>query len=186
MAPEKRREQLLDGVLQVIVDHGVHKVSIDTVARQVGVTRPVIYGLFTDSNHLLRASLDRENDAALAQIGEVFRQAEPSEATERIPTLVGGFLDAAREAPQRWRAILVLADANTPAFRKRLERGRRALTDTIETLLRTTRSSPALTSGRPRTRCRHSFTTLPVGFSPSRTAIHASGLLATAAQHSAG
>ncbi|MFD3742976.1 TetR/AcrR family transcriptional regulator [Nocardia sp. NPDC058633] len=68
MAPEERRERLLAAVLRVIVERGVHKMSIDTVAKEAGVSRPVICELFTDSEQLLRAWLDREEAAALAQM----------------------------------------------------------------------------------------------------------------------
>jgi AcrR family transcriptional regulator len=147
MPPEERREQLLDGVLRVIADQGVHKVSMDSVAREVGVTRPVVYGLFADSNDLLRASLDREEKAALAQMAGVLSRAEASETADRIPALLRGFVDAAIEAPDRWRAILMVADSSTPAFRKRLDRGRRALTDAVEALLHSTFRYPDVDIG---------------------------------------
>lgn len=35
-APEERREQLLDAVLRVIVSQAVHKVSMDSVAKEAG------------------------------------------------------------------------------------------------------------------------------------------------------
>src|ERR1700756_4068629 len=68
LLPEQRREQLLDIVLDIIDTDGVGAVSMDAVARRAGVTRPVVYGQYTDSNHMLRALLDREEQRALAQI----------------------------------------------------------------------------------------------------------------------
>ena len=68
LLPEQRREQLLDVVLDVIDTDGVASVSMDAVARRAGVTRPVVYGQFTDANAMLRASLDREEQRAFAQI----------------------------------------------------------------------------------------------------------------------
>jgi hypothetical protein len=62
-------------------------------------------------------------------------------------TLLRGFIAAVLDAPNRWRAILVLVDSNTPAFRKRLERGRDALTDMLETLLRSTIHDPDVDVG---------------------------------------
>ncbi|MBF4997017.1 TetR/AcrR family transcriptional regulator [Nocardia sp. BSTN01] len=142
MAPEQRREQLLDAVLRVIVEQGVHKVSIDTVARAADVSRPVIYGLFDDSEQLLRASLDREEAGALAQIAEVVATVEAG--TDPVDALLGGFdafLAEVQAAPDRWRAIFLIADASTPAFRRRIDRARQSFLGAVENFVRS--STPA-------------------------------------------
>jgi AcrR family transcriptional regulator len=136
MAPEERREQLLDAVLAVIVKQGVHKVSIDSVAKEAGVTRPVVYGHFVDSNALLRASLDRETErgteqwtAAMPAVGD----GTPADAAVR---LVDGFLSAVLEAPDRWRAAFAIADSSTPAFRRRVAEARQLAVATVTDLVR--------------------------------------------------
>lgn len=126
MAPEQRREQLLDAVLRVIVDQGIHKVSIDTVAREAGVSRPVVYSLFEDSDHLLRASLDREETATLAQLAAAVPLAATGDPVRAVTESLENYLAAIQSAPDRWRAVFLIADASTPAFRRRLERGRQA------------------------------------------------------------
>ncbi|MFD3747421.1 TetR/AcrR family transcriptional regulator [Nocardia sp. NPDC058633] len=136
MAPEQRREQLLDAVLRVIVDHGVHKVSIDTVARAADVSRPVIYGLFTDSDQLLRASLDREETAALAQMARAVPVAGTGDPAAAISESLEHFLTAVLAAPDRWRAVFLIADASTPAFRDRFDRGRQAFIAALTTFVR--------------------------------------------------
>src|SRR5690348_9070331 len=67
MSPTERREQLLDAALTIIVRDGIHKVSIDTVAREADITRPAVYARFKDTNELLRASLDRETRGVAEQ-----------------------------------------------------------------------------------------------------------------------
>ncbi|MFJ2666427.1 TetR/AcrR family transcriptional regulator [Nocardia fluminea] len=136
MAPGKRREQLLDAVLRVIVEQGVHKVSIDTVAKQAAVSRPVIYGLFTDSEQLLRASLDREETAALTQMAAAVPLATAGDPVQALTDSVEHFLTAVLGAPDRWRAIFLIADASTPAFRRRLESGRQAFIAALVTFVR--------------------------------------------------
>lgn len=137
MAPEQRREQLLDTVLRVIAEQGVHKVSIDVVAREAGVTRPVVYAHFADSDALLRASLDREEAGALDQLlGVLPDGSTPGSAADIAVATFERFLAAVLAAPDRWRAILMVADSNTPAFRARLERGRADAVAAIETGLR--------------------------------------------------
>ena len=43
---EVRREQLLDAAIRVIVREGYDGVSVEAIAREAGVTRPVVYGAF--------------------------------------------------------------------------------------------------------------------------------------------
>ncbi|WP_067834704.1 TetR/AcrR family transcriptional regulator [Nocardia lijiangensis] len=136
MAPEQRREQLLDAVLRVIVEQGIHKVSIDTVAKEAGVSRPVIYGLFEDSDHLLRASLDREETAALAQMAEAVPLASAGDPIQAMADSLENFLAAVQAAPDRWRAVFLIADASTPAFRRRIERGRQAFIAALASFVR--------------------------------------------------
>ncbi|MET9213516.1 MULTISPECIES: TetR/AcrR family transcriptional regulator [unclassified Nocardia] len=136
MAPEQRREQLLDAVLRVIVDQGVHKVSIDTVARAADVSRPVVYGLFTDSDQLLRASLDREEAAALSQLAAAVPVATADEPAAAIAASLEHFLTAVLAAPDRWRAVFLIADASTPAFRHRIDRGRQSFIGALTAFVR--------------------------------------------------
>jgi AcrR family transcriptional regulator len=135
MAPEERREQLLDAVLRVVVKQGVHKVSMDSVAKEAGVTRPVVYGHFADSNALLRASLRREEEGALAQLSQALPPPD-AESADAAVQAVENFLKAVLEAPDRWRAILALVDSSTPAFRKRLEHRRQDVAIALENVMR--------------------------------------------------
>jgi AcrR family transcriptional regulator len=124
LLPGQRREQLLDVVLEIINTDGVGAVSMDAVARRSGVTRPVVYSQFTGTDDMLRASLDREEQRALAQIAD----AVPGPGSEDVPVafhnLFDIYLRAVAEAPQRWRAIFMIADSGTPAFHERVNRAR--------------------------------------------------------------
>ena len=135
LSPDQRREQLLDLVLEIIDTDGVDAVSMDAVARRAGVTRPVVYSQFTDTNHMLRASLDREEQRALAQITD----AMPGAGDELAPSLhhlFDAYLRAVAEAPQRWRAIFMIADSSTPTFHKRVARVRARIVRELEAALR--------------------------------------------------
>jgi AcrR family transcriptional regulator len=135
MAPDERRDQLLDAVLDVIVRDGIHKVSIDSVAKSAGVARPVVYRHFDDTNQLLRASLRREEERVTAQLAPLFG------AMEELPLLDGllafheGLVAAVLGAPLRWRAVFMLVDSSTPAYRKRMEAGRKGLVEALESRL---------------------------------------------------
>lgn len=137
MTPEERREQLLDAVLKIIVEQGIHKVSMDTVAREIGITRPVVYSVFSDTDDMLNASLDREQAAALAQVLPLFTALQESaDPGTDILRLLDGFVTAVLDAPDRWRAAFSLVDSTTPKFRRRVEQQRKAATGLVEEYLR--------------------------------------------------
>jgi AcrR family transcriptional regulator len=85
MPPEKRREQLIDAALTVILEQGYEGVSIEAVARTAGVTRPVVYDHYPNLAQLLQALIEREERYALAQLDEVVPDdpGEPSPAGRR-------------------------------------------------------------------------------------------------------
>ncbi|WP_304523852.1 TetR/AcrR family transcriptional regulator [Actinokineospora sp. PR83] len=118
MAPDQRREQLLDTALEIINTAGVAAVSVDAVARAAGVTRPVVYGQFSDANHILRDLLRREGDRALAQVTATL----PADLTDADPVdtftrVASGFFTAVVTNPQRWRSILLPVDGMPPPVR---------------------------------------------------------------------
>src|SRR5689334_16081661 len=111
LSPEQRREQILDVVLEIISTEGVAAVSIDAVARRIGVTRPVVYGQFTDSNDMLRASLKREEQLALAQIMDAIPGQGDEDPASSFHHVFDAYLRGVAEAPHRWRAIFMIADS---------------------------------------------------------------------------
>ena len=68
MAPEQRREQLIDAAIEVILERGYAGVSIEAIAREAGITRPVVYDHFPNLNRLLHAVIEREERIALEQL----------------------------------------------------------------------------------------------------------------------
>jgi AcrR family transcriptional regulator len=107
----QRRTQLLDAALRLVVTRGHNAVTMDAVAEQVGVTKPVIYGQFASRGELLAALLRREQEAALLQLRAVL----PDSAGQRLAEVPGEllsqvlaeFLEAVRDAPDRWRCIVM-------------------------------------------------------------------------------
>ncbi|SDC19624.1 DNA-binding transcriptional regulator, AcrR family [Actinokineospora iranica] len=123
MAPDQRREQLLDTALEIINTAGVAAVSVDAVAKAAGVTRPVVYGQFTDANHILRDLLRREGDRALAEVNATL----PADITDADPVdtfthVAHGFFTAVVANPQRWRSILLPVDGIPPPVRTHKQR----------------------------------------------------------------
>ncbi|HEY6395910.1 MAG TPA: TetR/AcrR family transcriptional regulator [Solirubrobacteraceae bacterium] len=137
MPPEQRREQLLDAALSVIVEQGYSGVSIEAIARNAGVTRPVVYDHFPDLGQLLRCLVQREERYSLEQLEPVL-PADPAESDpgEVLAAGVKRFLQAVGERPATWRIILLPLDGTPPIVREHVHRNRAMILGRIEQLVR--------------------------------------------------
>ena len=122
---EERREQLLDAALRIIARNGYRACSIEAIAREAGVTRPVVYGAFDDLGALLRALLDRSQVRALAQLAAIVPGALPS-TREDVASLAARGLAMVRADPDLWRPILI-HDGAPAALRERVDGDRDAV-----------------------------------------------------------
>jgi AcrR family transcriptional regulator len=125
MPPSQRREQLIDAALQVILERGYARISIEAIARTAGITRPVVYDHFPNLNRLLHAVIEREERISLEQLAQVVPE-EPGEQTpaELLTTGVTRFLDAVINRPATWRIILLPLEGTPPMVRHHVEAGR--------------------------------------------------------------
>jgi AcrR family transcriptional regulator len=131
MPREARREQLLDVTKAIVGDIGLHGVSIDRVAREAGISRPIVYEHFTDLNGLLTALLDREGGRALSQLVEVMSRIDAgSESRPVLDVLLAalsGYLEAVRADPITWRLVLMPPEGAPAFLRERVDQAREAV-----------------------------------------------------------
>jgi AcrR family transcriptional regulator len=133
MPPEQRRTQLLDAALRLVVTRGHRSVTMEAVADQAGVTKPVVYGMFTDCADLLAALLRREQDQALEQLLAVM----PNEPDQISPTkALAGFLQAVRDAPDRWHCIVMPLSDMPAEFHAAREQAKRVTLTRVERIVR--------------------------------------------------
>ncbi|MEA2355426.1 MAG: hypothetical protein QOD61_1555 [Solirubrobacteraceae bacterium] len=136
MPPLDRRRQLLDAALAVIIRDGYGAVSIETIAREAEVSRPVIYGVFAGLGELLEALLDRQEQRALAQLSRVLPAVPADEDPDRF--LVGvarSLAEAVAGDPDTWRPILLPPEGTPAAVRERVDRDRERVRRQVEVLL---------------------------------------------------
>jgi AcrR family transcriptional regulator len=133
----ERREQLLDVTKEIVGEHGLHAVSIDRVAREAGVSRPIIYEHFNDLGGLLNALLDREGNRALAQLA-TFMPTAAGEGTELLDVLLAaltGYLEAVRSDPITWQLMLMPPEGAPEFLRERVEQARAAVVAQLAALV---------------------------------------------------
>ena len=140
-----RREQLLDATKAIVARSGFHSVSIEAVAREAGITRPIVYGHFHDLAGLLEALVERETVRALEQLAAVLPAdlAEGDDPAEQLVRALGGYLEVVAGDPATWRLVLVPQEGAPATLREQVARGR---AEVIAQLARAVR--PGLGAGR--------------------------------------
>jgi AcrR family transcriptional regulator len=128
MSGAERREQLLD-VAKAIVDRsGFHAASIEAVAREAGITRPVVYGHFGDLDGLLEALIHRESERALGSLAAILpAQLEGGDPRNGLVQALDGYLRAVEADPETWRLVLMPSEGAPAALREHIDRGRDAV-----------------------------------------------------------
>ncbi len=130
MQAGERREQLLDATKTIVAERGFHAVSIEAVAREAGITRPIVYGHFTDLPGLLEALVERETARALSQLVTVLptdlAQGDPRGA---LLTALRGYLEVVHADPTTWRLVLMPPEGAPAILHDHIARGRAAVVD---------------------------------------------------------
>lgn len=125
MAAGARREHLLDVAMEIVIEEGFAAVSMQTVARRAGVSRPVVYEHFGDLGALLEALVDREMANALEQIDETaLGDLSDGDAIEVMLDSLGRYLAAVESHPATWRLVLIPPDGAPESLRRAIVQGR--------------------------------------------------------------
>jgi AcrR family transcriptional regulator len=106
----ERERQVLDTAHAMFAERGYAAVTMDEVAAEVGVTKPLLYAYFGNKERLYLACMERAGEAMFATVGEAVSQADsPADALRRGLHAFFAFVDEDRDA---WR---VLFDETLPA-----------------------------------------------------------------------
>lgn len=119
LAPEARREQILDEAARLILDEGLYAVSMERVARDVGISKGLVYNYYPTRDALLTALLSREQ-AELRDRG-MASALEAASYTDLIRQTTRLYLEQTRD-----RGALVAALLSDPSVAKLMEEESRA------------------------------------------------------------
>ena len=103
---EVRREQLLDAALEVIKREGHGALSIDAIAKEAGVTRPVVYGAFDGLGELVTALLDRQQVRVFGRFLEAMPEQVDDDPVAFVTLAIERLVAMLRDDPDTWRPVL--------------------------------------------------------------------------------
>lgn len=136
MAVEDRREQLLDAALDIIVRDGWTALTMEGLAREIGVTRPVVYAAYRDLSAVLAALFLRQEEQARSVVDSALPTREDLDDPDAaLVNAVTRFVAAVAEDPRGWRLVLLPPDGTPPTVRHFVERNRQQYADRITELV---------------------------------------------------
>ena len=124
LGPERRRPELLDAALRLFLERGYHGTSMQAVADEAGVTKPVVYAAFDSKDELFRALLAREEERIVGEIQGAFANVDLSDPETTLIEGFTGFLRAVGESPEVYRLIFLGEGGGNAAVAHRIQRGR--------------------------------------------------------------
>ncbi|HWU23398.1 MAG TPA: helix-turn-helix domain-containing protein [Nocardioides sp.] len=130
MPIEQRREQLLEAALTLIGREGYGGVTIEAIAAEAGVTKPVVYGAYAKLPLLLGELLDRTYADVITQLLAAFGDSTPSPAE-----VTHAWAAAVRGKPRTWGPILLTGGQTPQVVLDRIEEGRRLVRRQLGRLL---------------------------------------------------
>jgi AcrR family transcriptional regulator len=102
----RRREQLLDAADRVVHHRGLDA-SMDEIAAEAGITKPVLYRHFGDKDGLFEALAERY----VEELTSVLRPAgDGGDARSRLAARIDAYLSYVESEPERYRFLLGAAE----------------------------------------------------------------------------
>ncbi len=118
LAPEARREQILDEAARLILSEGLHAVSMERLGRDVGISKGLVYNYFPTRDALL-AELLRRDQTELRNRG-MAQALEADSFSEMIRQTTRLYLEQTRD-----RGALIAALLSDPSVAKLMEEDNR-------------------------------------------------------------
>jgi len=134
LGPERRRPELLDAALRLFLEHGYDGTSMQALADEAGVTKPVVYAAFGSKDDLFRALLAREEDRILAEIQGAFASADLTDPESALSEGFTAFFRAVGESPEVYKLIFLGEGGGNAAVARSIQAGRQAQVRSLSVL----------------------------------------------------
>ncbi|MEX2195887.1 MAG: helix-turn-helix domain-containing protein [Thermoleophilaceae bacterium] len=137
MPIEARREQVLDAALRLISRHGYGAATMEAIAREADLSKPVVYNAYRDRAALLQALLEREEARAFKALAEALPpQPADADATMSMLSWLRTLAHAIAEDPVPWRLMLVPGPETPESVLDHVEAGRAFALEQVGSLIR--------------------------------------------------
>ncbi|MER8090337.1 TetR family transcriptional regulator [Streptomyces sp. NPDC058316] len=120
-AAETRRRELLEAADRVVLRDGPGA-SMNAIAAEAGITKPILYRHFGDKGGLYRALAKRHTDALLIALRAALDA--PAERRRRVESTLDTYLAAIEARPQVYRFLMHPSDDSAPSTEQGFDVGR--------------------------------------------------------------
>ncbi|MFD7867458.1 TetR family transcriptional regulator [Streptomyces sp. NPDC057682] len=120
-AAERRRRELLEAADRVVLRDGPGA-SMNAIAAEAGITKPILYRHFGDKGGLYRALAKRHTDGLLIALRAALDA--PASRRERVESTLDTYLAAIEARPQVYRFLMHPSDDAAPASEQGFDVGR--------------------------------------------------------------
>lgn len=144
-AADETRARILAAARALMAGGGERPFSLDSVAKEAGVSRLTVYNQFESKQGLLEAVFDDMARASrlMEEVPEVFALADPRAALHRFVSIMCRFWAFHREAMPRFDALMRLDEEVAASLKTRKER-RRTVFNTLVGRLKGGHADPEL------------------------------------------
>ncbi|MFG2137622.1 TetR family transcriptional regulator [Streptomyces sp. NPDC048650] len=111
-ATERRRRELLEAAERIVLRDGP-EASMNAIAAEAGITKPILYRHFGDKGGLYRALAVRHTDALLANLRTALDA--PVLRRDRVEATLDAYLVAIETRPQVYRFLMHPSDEQSQA-----------------------------------------------------------------------
>lgn len=135
-----REQQMLDAAVQMFSANGYHETSMDAIAAQADISKPMLYLYYGSKEELFAACLGRELTRFVETIrADIDLKQSPHELLRRTIVSVLHYVDANRAS---W-IVLYTQATSSQAFAHTIRDGREKIIDLVARLLETGTRNPA-------------------------------------------
>ncbi|WP_410598372.1 TetR/AcrR family transcriptional regulator [Amycolatopsis sp. lyj-90] len=136
MPIEERRTQVLDAALRIIAGEGYRAVSIDRIARDLDVTRPVVYNAFDGLDALLRALLERQERRVVKQLlSTISTEVDLLDPAAYLNRTITALATMVTSDPLTWKPVFLISVEAPAVVRERIDRNRNLVRERIQTIV---------------------------------------------------
>ncbi len=114
---DRRRRELLEAADRVVLRDGP-QASMNAIAAEAGITKPILYRHFGDKSGLYAALAKRHTDALLASLRAALDA--PADRREQVESTLDTYLAAIEARPQVYRFLMHPAEGSSVPLLRRM------------------------------------------------------------------